>query len=451
MSKTLHETTLSTRAARGRLSEGLHWRSLDRDVHLGYRKGVRTGRWLVRWRTGVGYKQAPLANADDALDADGKETLSFDQALKGARDHVVRMRAGPAEKQPGPAPKVREAALAYAAAIDTRQKAAGGFVWGDTRSRLKNYVLSHAIANIELPKLTEAHIQTWRESLGSRKLSPASVKRVSSMFRAVLYEAGRKHRRQLGGEFRSMVRDAFEVSTQERAAIATRPNVILSDAELERLLVAARTIDAEGAWDGHLFNLVAYLAATGARFSQIARCTVGEFQPELERLMVVVSQKGQGVKEKTHIAFPLDRSLIVELQPLIEGRMTDELLLQRWAFARPGGKAWSRSHLRGWRPAEITKPFRKIVDRAGLPPKVTAYALRHTSIVRCLRRRLPVRLVASMHDTSTDMIERHYSAHIDDALSDVMKLAVIRLNGDSQASAHPVSDAPIALTTSGSN
>jgi integrase len=135
---------------------------------------------------------------------------------------------------------------------------------------------------------------------------------------------------------------------------------------------------------------------------------------------------------------------------LAEGRMTDELLLQRWAFARPGGKAWTRSHLRGWRPAEITKPFRKIVDRAGLPTKVTAYALRHTSIVRCLRRGLPVRLVASMHDTSTDMIERHYSAHIEGALSDVMKLAVIRLGVGSQTNTTPIGEGPNALATSGS-
>jgi hypothetical protein len=59
-------------------------------------------------------------------------------------------------------------------------------------------------------------------------------------------------------------------------------------------------------------RFVAYLAATGARFSQTARCTVEEFQPELERLMVVVSQKGQGLKEKTHIVFPLDKSLASE-------------------------------------------------------------------------------------------------------------------------------------------
>jgi site-specific recombinase XerD len=102
------------------------------------------------------------------------------------------------------------------------------------------------------------------------------------------------------GQHHQLCRASTESS---KATSVARANVVLSDVELERLLTAARAIDAEDAWDGHLFHLVAYLAATGARFSQIARCTVGEFQPELERLMVVVSQKGQGKKRRRILRF----------------------------------------------------------------------------------------------------------------------------------------------------
>ena len=40
------------------------------------------------------------------------------------------------------------------------------------------------------------------------------------------------------------------------------------------------------------------------------------------------------------------------------------------------------------------------------------YALRHSSIVRMLKRNVPIRLVASLHNTSTEMIEKHYSKYI---------------------------------------
>ena len=57
--------------------------------------------------------------------------------------------------------------------------------------------------------------------------------------------------------------------------------------------------------------------------------------------------------------------------------------------------------------------FRAIVAEVGLvPAEVTAYALRHSSIVRMLLAGIPVRLVASLHDTSITEIERHYSRFI---------------------------------------
>lgn len=41
-------------------------------------------------------------------------------------------------------------------------------------------------------------------------------------------------------------------------------------------------------------------------------------------------------------------------------------------------------------------------------------ALRHTSIVRQLLAGVPIRVVAALHDTSVEMIERNYSEHIAD-------------------------------------
>jgi hypothetical protein len=50
MSKTLSEAQVTTAKARSRLELGVHWRRLDAEAHLGYRKGKQSGIWLVRWR-----------------------------------------------------------------------------------------------------------------------------------------------------------------------------------------------------------------------------------------------------------------------------------------------------------------------------------------------------------------------------------------------------------------
>ncbi|MCP3464481.1 hypothetical protein [Bradyrhizobium sp. CCGUVB23] len=58
--------------------------------------------------------------------------------------------------------------------------------------------------------------------------------------------------------------------------------------------------------------------------------------------------------------------------------------------------------------------------------EVTLYALRHSSIVRALKRNVPVRIVAATHDTSVAMIERTYSKHITDHTDDISRAALLQ-------------------------
>ena len=60
-------------------------------------------------------------------------------------------------------------------------------------------------------------------------------------------------------------------------------------------------------------------------------------------------------------------------------------------------------------------------------PEVIPYALRHSSIVRGIRANLPIRLVAALHDTSTAMVERHYSKWITSGLEELARSAVVPL------------------------
>jgi hypothetical protein len=71
----------------------------------------------------------------------------------------------------------------------------------------------------------------------------------------------------------------------------------------------------------------------------------------------------------------------------------------------------------------------KVVTTIGRDPAdVTIYALRHSSIVRMLLANIPVRLVASLHNTSVAMIEKHYSKHIAEYADEHARLALLQLS-----------------------
>ena len=65
MGGVLREAKLTTKNARAALPAGVHWRSIDPDIHLGYRKGRRGGRWIVRSYEGDRkYRQIVLGTAE---------------------------------------------------------------------------------------------------------------------------------------------------------------------------------------------------------------------------------------------------------------------------------------------------------------------------------------------------------------------------------------------------
>ena len=116
------------------------------------------------------------------------------------------------------------------------------------------------------------------------------------------------------------------------------------------------------------------------------------------------------------------------LAPVAVDRPKDAPLLERWRFAHdPGILEWRKDHRVAWNDAsELAPAWRAIRERAALPHAV-AYSLRHSSIVRAIRANLPLRLVAAMHDTSTAMIERHYSKWITSGLEEMARAAIVPL------------------------
>ena len=104
--------------------------------------------------------------------------------------------------------------------------------------------------------------------------------------------------------------------------------------------------------------------------------------------MMPSSRKGRGQKKVTHVPVPIPISVAEKLELASKGKAIDAPLL-----TKPSDERWKQS--------DHSRLFRRAVVGAALDPgEVTLYALRHSSIVRDLLANVPVRIVATKHDTS---------------------------------------------------
>jgi integrase len=380
MARRLRNATLDSREARRKLkpSGTPYFAAIgEKGISLGYRRLAKgPGTWLSRRRSGGAYHHAPIGMADDMADADGVTMFDFWQA-------VERARAGgsPTTSKQSASTTVREVLDVYQQDL----KARGGDVASVDRVRLH---LSDTLGDKAVELLTADELKAWRNKLRS-KVSIGSVNRIANSFRAALNA--------VADSDSTINRHAWETGLKRMPGGDTARNVILSADQIRRIVTEAYGISES------FGLLVEVLATTGARVNQVARLEVGDVRND--RLTMPSSRKGKGEKI-SHTPIPIPPALALRLKQAGKGRAAHDLLLRK-----SSGAPWGKSqHNRG---------FARAVARAGLDPdEVTAYALRHSSIVRQIRANVALRIVAVTHDTSTKMIEVHYSkeiAHVSDA------------------------------------
>ena len=126
------------------------------------------------------------------------------------------------------------------------------------------------------------------------------------------------------------------------------------------------------------------------------------------------SRKGRGRKASRY-PVPITKELADKLASIVSvgnnsvARAPHEPLLKR-----PDGRRWQETDL-----GDYARLFEKVAGHLGLD--VTFYAFRHSAIVRSLLAGVPVRIVAASADTSTEMIERTYSAFIGNFADEVAR------------------------------
>ena len=190
-----------------------------------------------------------------------------------------------------------------------------------------------------------------------------------------------------------------------RVGLATLPDantprgdVVLADAQVVDLIACARALDQQ-------FGLFVAVLALGVRSSQAARLEVRDLQSD--RLMMPTSaQRGAGAKVIKRCPVPIPAILADALAAEARGRPADAPLLmqKRW----PALGLWDARGYQATRavpgpqsPMPGTIPIGSRPKACATPPSCG-----------CWRRYVLIRLVASLCDTSSAIIEHNYSAYI---------------------------------------
>jgi integrase len=355
-----------------------YFTSIGRGVALGYRRCKGAGTWVFRKADGkTGAELERIGVADDYEAANGKNVLDYGQAIELAR---VKARQEPGESSK---PATWSEALAdYAKDLQARNA-------GPRNASYVRHHLTAALLATPVSQLRAVELKRWRHSLiAAGKLKPASIVRLLKSARASLNFAAAHDQRVVN-------RDQWRVGLSGLTDTYEPVNKVLADADVLRLVAEAYQL-------GDSFGLlIDVLASTGTRTSQACGLLVADLQADRPdpRLMMPSSRKGKGVKQISRKPVPITRALALKLKQAAGARARGEPLL-----TRTDGSAWNPTR------QEIQNLFATVARRTGID--ATAYALRHSSIVRSLLAGTPTRVVAAMHDTSTFILERVYSAFI---------------------------------------
>jgi integrase len=411
MARKVRHSALESRSARFKLKvqrKPYPGPTLARGISLLYRRNRTNGAWVVKVAFGKGakakgadvkggYWTKRIGDADDFEESDHKTILTFFEAQDVAK-RLARGGDGPADS----APITVDAALKdYGRDLEARN--ADTYNAEHPRVHLTAALLAKPVA-----LLTTIELRKWRDGLLG-KIAPATITRLCNSLCAAL-ELASQH------DERIKNKQAWETGLEGLPGAQKARNVVLTDDQVRAFATAAYARDAG------LGLLVDVLANTGARPSQATRLLVEDLQDCGARPKLKMPKSGKGggrnrsQKKFERFSVPITVALAAKLREAAGNRLDDMPLL-----LRSDGNPWGNDPSGQYR-----EDVREIVKAIGLNASaVTLYCLRHSSITRMLLRNVPIRLVASLHDTSVGQIESNYSKYITEHSDDHARAALL--------------------------
>lgn len=418
MAQTPRETNLATRAARERLKPNPkpYWRHLDTGLHLGYRKGVRGAKWVVRWYLGEEtYKVASLeGRPDDVLEADGTTVLNWSQAQAMARKFCQerQRKAAGLESQHRRPLTVADAMGNYFAAYKAGRTTKGTGRGADRMEWTINAHILPALGHIPLAQLTKRRLEMWLRDLAAapaRLRTKANAEKPNTrLLNADDPEAVRR-RRASANRVLTTLKAAFnhalhngDVASDDawrhvkpyRGADAARLRY-LADGESKRLVNAC---------PADFRALVTAALLTGCRYGELVRLRARDYNPDVGTLQIVMTKNAK----PRHVVLSEEGKHF--FGRAVVGRSASEMI-----FVRSDGGTWGRSEQH--RRIAIACTAAKVAA-------CTFHELRHTYASRLVMKGVPLAVVAAqLGHKDTRMVEKHYGHLAPNYIADTVRAA----------------------------
>jgi integrase len=399
MARVLGDVRLQTREARRKLgiSPTPHWRSLERGRSLGYRRNASGGAWIARLYVGAGkYIEHRLGSADDTLESDGREILSWSEAQRLAHDWFARCANEGETRITSDRITVDQSLNSYLDWYKAHRKA-----HADTKYNIEANIRP-ALGSSEIRRLTKHRIEAWHRDLAAL---PARIRTRAGAAQKFAPEPGDadtlRSRKVTANRNLSILKAALNRSHEELrltispvwTRVAAFKNVARPRA---RFLEHHEAIRLVNACDPAFRLLVQAALLTGARYGELVRLRVEDYR---QGKLLVRDSKANRAR---WIALAQDGAKF--FAQLTAGRSGGELIfLKPSRFENDAGERIS-----GWGKNHQQEPMRAACEQARIS-SLGFHQLRHTYASLCLMSGMPLIVLSrNLGHSDTRMVERHY-------------------------------------------
>jgi integrase len=392
VARRIKDATLDTREARSKLKvRGKpHWSAVGPGLHVGYRrlKG-RAGTWSVRRYLGNRqYTVEAIGVADDGqIDANGATVLTWWQAVEKARGHAAAQ-AGAKTSGPYTVSRACDDYLEFLRS-DGRTDAA----IKDARYRIEAFIRP-TLGKFEVAALEPKQLRSWRAGLAKAapRLRTKAGEQQKHRDAATDERARKATANRILTTLKAALNHAFDeerVSSNKAWGRRVKPFENVEAARVRFLQVAEAT-RLVNACDPDFRRLVQAALQTGARYSELSRLTVADFDRDAGTIAIRQAKS----KKPRHVT--LTDEGVEFCTSLCAGRSGDEVMLHR-----ANGESWLKSHQ--------IRPMADACERAKIKPEASFHTLRHTWASLSVMAGMPLIVVAkNLGHSDTRMAERHY-------------------------------------------
>jgi integrase len=411
---------IESKTGRAKLKKGRqpHWKTLAAGrAHLGYQRqwGASAGRWILRRYVDGKYRMIALGAADDALEADGDHTLSYEQAEAKARTLLDR-----------PAAMLGRLTVRGAMGRYIDYKRDQGQAVDDLISRSNAHILP-ALGDKLVAELTVEQLRKWLALLAAMPAMTRAKRGAKQSYRPEPATEEDVRRRRVSANrvliyLKAALNHAYDekhVSTNEAWGRRLKP---FHDVDVARIryLTVAEAVRLINAADHEFRPLVIAALQTGCRYGELIRLEVSDFNADAGTVTVRKSKTGKA----RHVV--LTDEGMTFFRSVTAGRAGADLM-----FRRTSGRAWAKTNQ--------ARPMREACARAGIVPRVGIHQLRHSWASHAVMNGVPPMVVArNLGHADTRMVEKHYGHLAPSYVADAIRAGAPRFGTGANMKVVPI-------------